>query len=341
VPVLYVTGEESAHQVKLRASRIPAQNPALYLLAETNLEAILVQADALQPTLLIVDSVQTLFLDGIDSAPGSVSQVRECTAHLMRLAKETGTSVILVGHVNKEGMIAGPKVLEHMVDVVLEFEGERNFNYRILRSTKNRFGATPELGIYDMRLEGLREVTNPSELFLSEHDSDLSGIATAATLQAQRPLLVETQALVSDAAYGNAQRSATGLDLRRLNMLLAVLEKKGGFKLGAKDVFVNLAGGIRIDDPALDLALAAAIVSSAYDIAIPPKTAFAAEIGLTGEIRGVSRIDARIAEARRMGFARIFISARQRDYAPPKPGSGDLEVILCGQLQEAFAQLFG
>ncbi len=306
--VLYASGEESARQVRMRADRLPYTNTQLYILAESELEPILEVADQLSPVLVIIDSIQTMFLDALDSAPGSVAQVRECATRLQRFAKSRATAVLLVGHVNKEGMIAGPKVLEHTVDTVLEFEGDRQYNYRILRSIKNRFGSTPELGIYEMQSSGLREVANASELFLSANTAPLSGVAIGAILQGMRPLLLETQALVSESVYGTAQRSATGFDNRRLNMLLAVLEKKCGLKMGNKDVFVNLAGGLKVEDPSLDLALVAALVSSFLDIPISSRTAFCAEVGLTGEVRAVSRIEPRITEAEKLGFNQIFIA---------------------------------
>jgi DNA repair protein RadA/Sms len=340
-PVLYVTGEESAHQVKLRAQRLTASNPDLHVLPDTNLEGILRHAEQMGPALLVIDSIQTLASDSVESAAGSVSQVRECAARLMRFAKDTGTPTVLVGHITKEGSLAGPKVLEHMVDVVLEFEGDRHQHYRILRSTKNRFGATPELGLYDMRPDGLHPVLNPSELFLThgaQGGGELSGVAIAATLQAQRPLLVEVQALVADAAYGTPQRSATGYDQRRLGMLLAVLERKVGLRLGQKDVFVNLAGGIRLDEPALDLAIAAAIASSYLDIPVPVATAFAGELGLTGEVRAVARLEPRLVEAARLGFKAMIVGGAE-SIAKTAPPSG-LTVTRVSRLSEAFEPLF-
>ena len=334
--VLYVTGEESAHQVKLRAQRLATHNPELLVLPDTSLEAILTHAQRLEPQLLIIDSIQTLASEAIDSAPGSVGQVRECAAALMRFAKTSGVPTILVGHITKDGALAGPKVLEHMVDVVLEFEGDRHQHYRILRSVKNRFGATPELGLYDMRADGLHPVLNPSALFLTHGPAGagLSGVAIAATLQAHRPLLVETQALVTDSAYGTPQRSATGLDLRRLGMLLAVLERKAGLRLGQKDVFVNLAGGIRLDDPALDLAIAAAVVSSYYDVPIPPATAFAGELGLTGEVRPVARLEPRAVEAVRLGFRTFYAATAEGTHV------AGLELRAATRLDEVFGPLF-
>lgn len=335
--VLYVAGEESEQQVKMRAERLAGQNNTLYILAETSLEDVLGHAASLAPDLLIVDSIQTLYMEQLESAPGSIAQVRECAARLMRYAKESAVPVLLIGHINKDGMIAGPKVLEHMVDVVLEFEGDRHAGYRIVRSTKNRFGATPELGIYEMRTDGLRQVPNPSEVFLSHSAADFSGVAVAATLQAQRPLLIETQALVSEAAFGTPQRSATGFDIRRLNMLLAVLEKKAGIRVGGKDVFINLAGGLRLDDTALDLAVLAAIVSSLYDMPIARHTGFAAEIGLTGEVRAVMRVEQRIVEAEKLGFKRLIVSAQNKDAARTR---AQLQVVPVGKLEECFAEIF-
>ncbi len=335
--VLYVSGEESEQQVKLRAERLQGSNEAFYLLAETSLEAVIAHAQQLMPQLLIVDSVQTLYMNAVESAPGSVAQVRECAASLMRFAKDTGVTVVLVGHVNKEGMIAGPKVLEHMVDVVLEFEGDRHLQYRIVRSVKNRFGATPELGIYEMSGGGLKQVPNPSLLFLSSSGGKFSGLATAATLEGHRTLLVETQALVTDAAFGTPQRSATGFDLRRLNMLLAVLERKAGIRIGTKDVFVNLTGGIRIEDTALDLALLASIVSSLYDVTLHSNTCFAAEVSLTGELRPVARLEQRIAEAQKLGFEQMIVA---KAGALPPAHSG-IKVHAVSKLEECFKLIFG
>ncbi|HZY39547.1 MAG TPA: DNA repair protein RadA, partial [Mucilaginibacter sp.] len=311
IKVLYVSGEESEHQVKMRAERLaPVGSKQLavgseqshvgkgcYILTETSTQNIFKQIEELEPDLVVVDSIQTLHSSHIESTPGSVSQVRECTAELLRFAKESGTPVFLIGHITKDGMIAGPKILEHMVDTVLQFEGDRHHVYRILRTIKNRFGSASELGIYEMLGEGLREVSNPSEILLSQRDELLSGITISTTLEGMRPMLIETQALVSPSPYGTPQRTATGFDTRRMSMLLAVLEKRCGFNLGAKDVFLNITGGIRVEDPAIDLGLAAAIVSSHQDIAVPFKTCFAGEIGLSGEIRAVNRVEQRIAEA--------------------------------------------
>lgn len=309
--VLYVSGEESGPQISSRANRLSQRNPECQLLTETQVEAILRHADELRPELLIVDSVQTLHTELLDAAPGSVSQIRETTAQIMRFAKRSGVPVLLIGHITKDGSIAGPKVLEHMVDVVLQFEGDRHHVFRIVRAQKNRFGSTSEMGIFEMQGQGLKEVNNPSALLLGNRDQRLSGTVTAITLDGARPLLLETQALVSSAVYGTPQRSATGFDLRRLHMLLAVLEKRCGFPLASKDVFLNLTGGIRIEDPAMDLAVVAAIMSSGADMPVSPRVAFAAEVGLTGEIRSVSRIEPRLREAEKLGFEQVFVAHDQ------------------------------
>lgn len=306
--ILYVSGEESEEQIKMRADRLPNGRAECYILTETNTAKILQQANQLKPQLLIVDSIQTMSSPHIDSAPGGVSQIRECAAEFLRFAKETGIAVFLIGHINKEGDIAGPKLLEHIVDCVLQFEGDRHYTYRLLRTLKNRFGSTDELGIYEMRNDGLRQVSNPSELLLSQREEDLSGCAIAATVEGLRPMLIETQALVSKAVYGTPQRSATGFDMRRLQMLLAVLEKRCGYLFSTNDVFLNLAGGIRVEDPALDLAIVASLLSSLLDVSIPSNVCFAGEVGLSGEIRAVSRIEQRIAEAARLGFHDIFLA---------------------------------
>ncbi len=306
--VLYVSGEESEEQIKMRADRLPAGQSECFILTETNLTKMLQQAQEIQPRLLIVDSIQTMSTPHLDSAPGGISQVRECAAELLRFSKETGIPVFLIGHINKEGDIAGPKLLEHIVDCVLQFEGDRHNTYRILRTLKNRFGSTDEMGIYEMRSAGLREVSNPSELLLSQKDEDLSGSAVAATMEGMRPMLIETQALVSKSVYGTPQRSATGFDMRRLQMLLAVLEKRCGYYFSMNDVFLNLAGGIRVEDPAIDLAIVSALISSLLDVSIPSNVCFAGEVGLSGEIRAVSRVEQRIAEADRLGFEEIYIS---------------------------------
>ena len=306
---LYVSGEESARQIKLRADRIGGAHENCIVYPETLLENILNHASDILPHVIIVDSIQTIYSQNIDSSAGSVSQVRECAASLLRFAKETNIPVILIGHITKDGTIAGPKVLEHIVDVVLQFEGDTRHSYRILRSIKNRFGSTAELAVYQMTGHGLKEILNPSELFIPMHGDNLSGIAVAAMLDGGRPFLIEIQALVSSAAYGTPQRSATGFDVRRLNMLLAVLEKRAGFKLAQKDVFLNIAGGLKVSDPACDLAIVTAILSSNFDVNISGRTAFAGEIGLSGEVRPVGQIEKRIAEAEKLGFNKIFVSA--------------------------------
>ncbi|WP_183568043.1 DNA repair protein RadA [Mucilaginibacter sp. SP1R1] len=352
--VLYVSGEESERQIKMRAERLvpDAVNPkseaskGCFILTETSTQNIFKQIEALEPDLVVIDSIQTLHSSHIESTPGSVSQVRECTAEMLRFAKETSTPVFLIGHITKDGMIAGPKILEHMVDTVLQFEGDRHHVYRILRTVKNRFGSASELGIYEMLGEGLREVSNPSEILLSQRDEPLSGITISATLEGMRPMLIETQALVSTSAYGTPQRTATGFDTKRMSMLLAVLEKRCGFRLGAKDVFLNITGGIRVEDPAIDLGLAAAIISSHEDMPIPFKTCFAGEIGLSGEIRAVNRVEQRIAEAQKLGFNQIFISK----YNLPSGGQDkkrmdlsryDIEIKIVSSIEEVFGQLFG
>jgi len=306
--VLYVSGEESQQQIMMRAQRIGMNNPFCYVYNETSVQNLAVYLSEFQPQLLIVDSIQTLVTDLISSGAGSISQVRECTVYLQKYAKLTNTPVVLIGHITKDGMLAGPKVLEHIVDTVLQFEGDRHYGYRILRSMKNRFGSTSELGIYEMTNKGLREVNNPSEILLSQRDESISGIAITATIEGMRQMLVEIQALVSTAVYGTPQRSTTGFDQRRLNMLLAVLEKRLGFHLGSKDVFLNIAGGLRVDDPAIDLAVIASVLSSVYDKPLNQKMCFAGEVGLSGEIRSVNRLEQRIAEAEKLGFEKIFIS---------------------------------
>lgn len=306
--VLYVSGEESQKQIKMRAERINPENNNCYILTETKTQNIFKQIATLQPDIVIIDSIQTLHSDYIESSSGSISQIKECTTELIKYAKETATPVLLIGHITKDGNIAGPKILEHMVDTVLQFEGDRNHVFRILRANKNRFGSTNELGIYEMQGSGLREVSNPSELLISKKDEELSGNAIAATLEGMRPLMIEVQALVSTAVYGTPQRSATGFNAKRLNMLLAVLEKRAGFRLGAKDVFLNITGGITVDDPAIDLAVVASILSSNEDIALQKDFCFAAEVGLSGEIRPVQRVEQRILEAEKLGFSTIFVS---------------------------------
>jgi len=379
--VLYVSGEESEKQIKMRAERLAPQPPeggasmraelqdgtllarevssrkslsastppsggrGVFILTETSTQNIFKQIEQLEPDLVIIDSIQTLYSAHIESTPGSVSQVRECTAELLRFAKESATPVFLIGHITKDGMIAGPKILEHMVDTVLQFEGDRHHIYRILRAIKNRFGSASELGIYEMMGEGLREVSNPSEILLSQRDEALSGIAISATLEGLRPMLIETQALVSTSPYGTPQRSATGFDTRRMNMLLAVLEKRCGFRLGAKDVFLNITGGIRVEDPAIDLGLAAAIISSHEDIPISSKICFAGELGLSGEIRAVNRVEQRIAEAEKLGFEKIFISKYNLPSAKDKQRMDlsryKIEIATVARIEEVFELLFG
>jgi len=336
--VLYVSGEESEEQIKMRADRLPDGRSECFILTETNTGKILQQAQDLQPQLLVVDSIQTMSSPHLDSAPGGVAQVRECAAELLRFAKETNIPIFLIGHINKEGDIAGPKLLEHIVDCVLQFEGDRHNTYRILRTLKNRFGSTDEMGIYEMQSAGLREVSNPSELLLSQKDEELSGCAVAATMEGMRPMLIETQALVSKSVYGTPQRSATGFDMRRLQMLLAVLEKRCGYFFSMNDVFLNLAGGIRVEDPAIDLAIVAALISSLLDVNIPSDTCFSGEIGLSGEIRAVSRIEQRVAEAARLGFKEIFISkynAKGVDFS-----KYPIRVYAIGKVDELKSALF-
>lgn len=338
--ILYVSGEESEQQIKMRALRMVDKEPSnCFILTETSTQNIFKQIEELTPQIVIVDSIQTLYSAHIESTPGSVSQIRECTAELLRFAKETNTPVFLVGHITKDGNIAGPKILEHMVDTVLQFEGDRHHTYRILRSIKNRFGSTSELGIYEMRGTGLREVSNPSEILLSQRDEELSGIAVSVMIEGLRPMLIESQALVSTSAYGTPQRSATGFDTRRMNMLLAVLEKRCGFRLGVKDVFLNITGGIRVEDPAIDLGIVSAIISSHEDLAISSKYCFAAEVGLSGEIRTVNRMEQRIAEAERLGFEKIFVSRYSTKGIDLK--NYKIEIVPLGKLEELFQQLFG
>ena len=336
--VLYASGEESPDQIRMRAERIGINTENCYLLSETSLENLLNQASQMKPDLLIVDSIQTLYTDQLDAAIGSVSQVRECAGRLMKFAKQTNVPVFLIGHVNKDGAIAGPKVLEHMVDTVLQFEGDRHLAYRILRTSKNRFGSTSELGIYQMLESGLIEVTNPSEVLISPKESNLSGIGIGATLEGNRPLLIECQSLVSPATYGTPQRSTTGFDVKRLNMLLAVLEKRIGIRLSSQDIFLNIAGGIRVNDPALDLTICAAIFSSFDDIPIDQSICFSGEVGLGGEIRAVNRIEARINEAEKLGFKKIYVSSygiKSLDLSKFK-----ISVMPYSKLSDAFQQLF-
>ena len=335
--VLYVSGEESQKQIKMRAERINPNNENCYILTETNTQNIFRQIEEIQPDVLIIDSIQTLHTDYIESSAGTVSQIKECTAELTKFAKETGTPVLIIGHITKDGSIAGPKMLEHMVDTVLQFEGDRNHVYRILRANKNRFGSTAELGIYEMQGSGLREVSNPSEILISHKDEELSGTAIAATLEGMRPLMVEVQSLVSTAVYGTPQRSATGYNLKRLNMLLAVLEKRAGFRLGQKDVFLNITGGISVDDPAIDLGVVAAILSSDQDISIQKGVTFAGEVGLSGEIRPINRVDQRILEAEKLGFSEILVSKYNKiSYT----GTG-IKVILVTKIEDVVEHLFG
>ena len=341
--ILYVSGEESERQIKLRADRLLPDAPAggsPLLLCETRMERIFEEVRTVNPELLIIDSVQTMHTETVESSPGSVTQIRECAAALLKFAKDQGVPVLLIGHITKEGSIAGPKVLEHIVDCVLQFEGDRHYFYRILRSIKNRFGSTAELGIYEMNANGLRPVDNPSELLLTQHDEPLSGVAICAALEGVRPFLIETQALVSTAAYGTPQRSATGFDLRRLNMLLAVLEKRVGFKLGAKDVFLNIAGGLRVTDPAIDLSVIAAVLSSNVDTPIERDVAMAGECGLSGEIRPVTRIDRRIAEAMKLGFRRFLLPAQNMKSFDASRFKG-IELVPVSRVEAALRELFG
>ncbi len=337
-PVLYVSGEESPEQIRSRADRIKYSAQNCYLLNETNIIDIFREIGNLTPGLLIIDSIQTIFSDTIESAPGSISQVRFTATEFMKFAKESGIPVLLIGHITKEGTLAGPKVLEHIVDTVLQFEGERNTSYRILRSVKNRFGSTSELGIYEMEDSGLREVTNPSEILLAHRDTMVSGVAIGATIEGIRPLMIETQALVSTATFSTPQRSSTGYDQKRLQMLLAVLEKRGGFRLGMQDVFLNIAGGLRVDDPAIDLAVCISILSSYLEKPVDPKICFASEVGLTGELRPVARIDNRVAEAEKLGFTSIILSKYNKFNAENKI---KVELLKVTKLDEAVKLLFG
>lgn len=334
---LYVSGEESQKQIKMRAERINPLSDNCYILTETKTQNIFKQIEAIQPEIVIIDSIQTLHTDYIESSPGSISQIRETTAELIKFAKETNIPVILIGHITKDGTIAGPKILEHMVDTVLQFEGDRNHIYRILRSLKNRFGSTAELGIYEMLGSGLREVSNPSEILISHKEEQLSGTAIASTLEGMRPLMIEIQALVSTAVYGTPQRSTTGYNAKRLNMILAVLEKRAGFRLGAKDVFLNITGGISVDDPAIDLAVVAAILSSNEDIPVDKDFCFAGEVGLSGEIRPVNRVDQRIQEAEKLGFSAIFVSK----YNKISLKKTVIKVRLVSKIEDVVEELFG
>lgn len=337
--VLYVSGEESRQQIKMRADRIGIENDNCLILNETNTQDILKHFKDVMPDLMIIDSIQTLESPGVEATAGSISQIRETAAEMNKIAKTFHVPVFLIGHITKDGTIAGPKILEHIVDTVIQFEGDRHYGFRILRTVKNRFGSSSELGIFEMNAEGLREVKNPSEILLSQRESAVSGIAIAAMVEGLRPMLVETQALVSTAAYGTPQRSSTGFDIRRLNMLLAVLEKRAGFRLGAKDVFLNIAGGLRVDDPAMDLAVTAAVLSSSEDVAIDGRCAFAAEVGLSGEVRAINRVEARIAEADKLGFDKIFISkynAKGLDTQRYK-----IKIIPLATIGDLYKELFG
>lgn len=338
VRTLYISGEESEQQIKMRADRLGIASDNFYLLTETDTRVIFSEIKKLKPQLVIVDSIQTLQSPFVESSPGSISQIRECAAELQRFAKETNTPVFLIGHITKDGNIAGPKILEHMVDTVLQFEGDRHYAYRILRTLKNRFGNTSELGIYEMRSDGMRAVSNPSEILITQKEDDLSGIAIAATLEGIRPLLLETQALVTQSVYGTPQRTVSGFDLRRLQLLLAVLEKRGGFQFGIKDVFVNIAGGIKVEDPSIDLAIVCALLSSYEDIALPHSICFAGEVGLSGEIRAVNRIEQRIAEAEKLGFEKIIVSKyNAKSLSKLKT---QIEVVALAKVEELYRYLF-
>jgi DNA repair protein RadA/Sms len=340
VVTLYISGEESEQQVKMRADRLMLTNENFYLLTETDTQQIFKEIKKLKPQLVIVDSIQTLQSPYVESSPGSVSQIRESASEFQKFAKETHTPVFLIGHITKDGSIAGPKILEHMVDTVLQFEGDRNYTYRVLRTLKNRFGSTSELGIYEMTGEGMREVSNPSEILITQKEEQLSGVAIAATMEGIRPLLIEVQALVTQSVYGTPQRTVTGFDLRRLQLLLAVLEKRGGFHFGVKDVFINIAGGLKIEDPSIDLAVLCALLSSFEDVALPMHICFAGEVGLSGEIRAVNRIAKRIAEAEKMGFEKIIVSKynlARKDATKEKYG---IEVVPMGKVEELYQYLF-
>jgi len=349
--ILYISGEESEQQIKMRADRLKMQNDQFYLLTETSTQAIFQEIKKLKPSLVIVDSIQTLQSPYIESSAGSVSQIRECTSEFQRFAKDSHTPVFLIGHITKDGGIAGPKILEHMVDTVLQFEGDRHYAYRILRTLKNRFGSTAELGIYEMTEDGMRGVSNPSELLITQKEEQLSGIAIAATIEGLRPLLIEVQALVTPSIYGTPQRTVSGFDLRRLQLLLAVLEKRGGFHFGVKDVFLNIAGGLKVEDPSIDLAVLCALLSSYEDTPLSPHYCFAGEVGLSGEIRAVGRVEQRIAEAEKLGFEKIFVSR----YNLPKTGHNEplvrsgkglnnqkfnIEIVPVGRVEEVYQYLF-
>lgn len=337
--VLYISGEESEQQIKMRAERLNDSSPAFFILTETNTKNIFQAVEALSPDVVIIDSIQTLFSGQLESSAGSIGQVRQCAGEMMKFAKETNTPVFLIGHITKDGLLAGPKVLEHMVDTVLQFEGDRHLAYRILRTTKNRFGSTSEIGIYEMLGSGLREVSNPSEILISQKDGQLSGITIGATMEGNRPLLIEIQSLVSPASYGTPQRTPTGFDQKRLNMLLAVLEKRCGFRMGVHDVFVNMAGGIKVEDPAIDLAVCISLISSLEEIPVSDKICFAAEIGLGGELRAVNRIDQRISEAEKLGFEEIYISRFSHKSVDQKKTK--IKINSFGKLTEVFQDLFG
>ncbi len=338
VTTLYISGEESEQQIKMRADRLAMQSESFYLLTETSTQTIFSEIKKLKPQLIIVDSIQTLESPFIDSSPGSVSQIRECAAEFQQFAKETNTPVFLIGHITKDGTIAGPKLLEHMVDTVLQFEGDRHYAYRILRTLKNRFGSTSELGIYQMNETGMSPVLNPSEILITQKEDQLSGVAIAATIEGQRPLLIEVQALVTQSVYGTPQRTVSGFDLRRLQLLLAVLEKRGGFHFGVKDVFLNIAGGIKVEDPSIDLSVLVALLSSYEDVAVPHDTCFAGEVGLSGEIRAVNRIEQRIAEAEKLGFKKIIVSKYNQKGLSKK--KFEIEVITMGRVDEVYRSLF-
>ncbi|MFC3809101.1 DNA repair protein RadA [Lacihabitans lacunae] len=337
--VLYVSGEESEQQIKMRAERIPFENPRCYVLTETATDQIFKQIELIEPDIVVIDSIQTLVSPLIESGAGSVSQVKECAAEIMRFAKESDVPVVMIGHITKDGSLAGPKVLEHMVDTVLQFEGDQFMTYRILRTTKNRFGNASELGIYEMLSNGLRQVSNPSEILISERNVHLSGIAIAAMIEGNRPLQIEIQSLVSTANYGTPQRSSNGFDPRRLQMLLAVLEKRGGFRLGTQDVFLNVAGGLKVEDPAIDLAVCVSVASSYEDLPVNKAYCFCAECGLGGEIRAVNRIEARISEAAKLGFEKIFIAKNNLKGINPKDFK--IEIVALNKLEEVFSELFG
>lgn len=336
---LYVSGEESEQQIKMRAERLGNSSPSFFVLTETNTKNIFLAIESVEPQLVIIDSIQTLYSPVMESTAGSIGQVRQCAGELMKFAKETNTPVFLIGHITKDGMLAGPKVLEHMVDTVLQFEGDRHLAYRILRTTKNRFGSTAEIGIYEMLGTGLREVSNPSEILISQKEGQLSGVTIGATMEGNRPLLIEIQSLVSPASYGTPQRTPTGFDQKRLNMLLAVLEKRCGFRMGTQDVFLNMAGGIKVEDPAIDLAICISIISSMEEIPVSDKICFAAEVGLGGELRAVNRIEQRISEAEKLGFDAIYISKFNQKTIDTKKTK--IQIRTFGKLTEVFQDLFG